>query len=257
MIRTCLFCEVELTNSNKSNEHIIPQWLLDHLSIREFEIDPTHMTPKGSVVSKRSHTLNNFLCGNVCQKCNGGWMSKLEVKAKPILIDLIEGNKTVIEYEQIDRFTIAQWALKTSLTLNSGSNFLKNIPRHHFHELYSNKEKLPDNVTVLAQQHHNTEPFYWQQGAVWMINGTEITKVEEERFLNETYKVSLQLGKLLLNVNYLPFNDFLPVLWKGIHVPYFPKTRPCGWYERKEFPWNDSIDAIVSFHMGVEAIKKE
>ena len=182
MTKTCLFCEIELTSSNKSNEHIIPQWLLDYLSIREFVIDPTHMTPKGNVVSQRSHTLNNFLCGNVCQSCNGGWMSKLEVKAKPILIDLIDGSKTVIDYEQKDRCTIAQWALKTSLTLNSGSNFLKNIPRLHFQELYSNNEKLPDHVTVLAQQHHNSEPFYWQQGAVWILNGTEITKEDEERF---------------------------------------------------------------------------
>src|SRR5262245_8499692 len=39
---TCVFCEGSLS-TGRGREHVIPQWLLDHLGIRHVPISPTHL----------------------------------------------------------------------------------------------------------------------------------------------------------------------------------------------------------------------
>lgn len=256
MKKVCIFCGIELNKRNKSNEHIIPQWLLDHLSIRDFRIEPTHMTSIGNLVSQRIHTLDGLLFGNVCEKCNGGWMCNLEIDSKQILIDLIDGNKSVNNLSENERFIISRWALKTALTLNAGSNFHKYIPETHYRELYEISTALPKGIIIAVQQYNNSEAFYWQQGASWSIRGETLSVADVNRFETETYKITFSFGQLVVSVTYLPFADYLPALWKGIHIPLYPAQRQCMWYERSDFPWNDTIEAVVNFHLGLEAIKK-
>jgi hypothetical protein len=51
----------------------------------------------------------------VCERCNGGWMSRLEVVCKPLLLPLVEDHRRTL-----DAFVhppIATWAHKTAMTL--------------------------------------------------------------------------------------------------------------------------------------------
>jgi len=255
MKKACVFCGTELKKRNKSNEHIIPIWLLDHLSIRDVKIEPTHMTSIGAIVTQRVHTLDGLIFGNVCEGCNGGWMSQLENNSKPILIDLIDGNRSLMSMSEKECFLISRWAFKTGLTLNSGSNFHKMIPDSHYKELYRNTNSLPQGLIIVAQHYNNSEPFYWQQGALWHVSGESVSKEDLDRFGIETYKITFSFGKLLFLVTYLPFEDYRPALWKGIHIPCFPSHRQCFWYERPNFPWNNTLEAVPFFHMGMEAVK--
>ena len=111
--RTCVFCGQGIAPGERSREHVIPQWLLDHLHIREAAITPTHTKPDGAMVSQRSHTLENLQEGRVCGTCNSGWMSKLESDAMPLLIPLFSGAKTVVELTAEERTTVLRWAAKT------------------------------------------------------------------------------------------------------------------------------------------------
>lgn len=90
-------------------------------------------------------------------------MSSLEDQIKPLLVSLMETEKEVIELKPDERLKVARWAFKTAITLNSASNFHKNVPPSHFSYLYGVQDSPPPSVVVVAQQHHGDSPFYWLQ----------------------------------------------------------------------------------------------
>lgn len=243
--RSCVFCGLEIAPGERSREHVIPQWLLDHLGIRRAAITPSHTKPDGTVVSQRSHTLENLQEGRVCERCNTGWMSTLETEAMPLLVPLFSGDKTVVELTAPERVTVARWAAKTTFALNSASNYLKNVPPEHFTAI---RTAFPRGLAVFGQQHHNTLPFYWLQTSAWHMTVPEHSRIREAP--PSSYKVTLQFGKLLLLVAHWPLEGWRYGLWPGIHVPLWPQTGPIVGITpaSDEFPWHDSFEATAAFH---------
>lgn len=252
--KLCVFCADSLNSENRSKEHVIPQWLLNFLGIREEIIEPTHFSSDGKTQSKRNHTLEGLLAGQVCESCNGGWMSKLEQEAIPILKPLINGERIVVELTDRERQIMGRWTAKTAYALNSSSNYQKNVPLEHYKFIRTNTESLPNKVSSFAQQHYGTRPFYWIQSPIWILHG-DSDKLDDIglELTNSSYKIAFQFGKLLLLIAFIPIETIYPVLWKGIHVPLIPKTSKCGFYEDDEFTWTDSEKALIEFHFGLQA----
>ncbi|SRR6266404_5986332 len=81
---SCRFCGCQLRSKKakaggKSDEHIIPNWLIDHLGVRDLTITPTVTdVASGRIVDLRKHAVSGFVAGTVCGACNNGWMSRLE-----------------------------------------------------------------------------------------------------------------------------------------------------------------------------------
>jgi hypothetical protein len=66
----CPFCK-RLLEGNRSNEHVLPKWLLDHLGIRGDQIAATHIkNDLATIVSQRRHTFNGLVNGRICETCN-------------------------------------------------------------------------------------------------------------------------------------------------------------------------------------------
>ncbi len=254
----CLFCEGDLAG-NRSREPVFPQWLLDYLGIRDEEITPTHFSgTTGAVVSTRRHTLNELVAGRVCKHCSTGWMSRLEDDVEPNVISLISANKVVVDLESQERIALARWTAKIAYLLNFASNYHKNIPINHYRHLYSHSDSLPDRVAVFAQHHHGHSKFYWLQQAEWLVSVNSNAAKEVSRLLQtQSYKITLQFGKLMLIVGYLPDPTLKFVLWSGIHIPLWPHRGPIGSYEKDDFPWNDSYQAIAAFHSGLQVVHDE
>jgi len=248
-VKRCLFCN-ETIGPGEGVEHVFPQWLLEHLSIRDDRISPTHTTPEGEVVSMREMVLNRMVEGRVCSRCNSGWMSDLESRAKPLLVPLMEGDTVIVELSYQDRALLGRWAAKTAFLLNRSSNFHDLVPDEHFRYLYDNQEGLPERVIALGQQHHGDRDFYWMQGSMWHVSPTENPFSGDVAKLGASaYKMTLQFGKLLLLVANWPHSGYRYGLWKGIHLALWPLRGPVAWYDLSdEFPWDDSIEAIATFH---------
>lgn len=253
-MKACIFCDAAIA-SKGSNEHIFPRWLLDYLRIREEDISPTHTNAQGQVLSTRRHKLENLVEGRVCSKCNNGWMSSLEDQIKPLLVSLMETEKEVIELKPDERLKVARWAFKTAITLNSASNFHKNVPPSHFSYLYRVQDSLPPSVVVVAQQHHGDSPFYWLQQPFMLTSAqaADISLDEAKNLGASSYKISLQLKKLLLVIAYWPWTDWRYIFWRGIHIPLWLVRGPVLFYGNdplgKGFPWCDSLAALSTFHV--------
>ena len=117
--RTCFFCG---RRGSLSKEHVWPRWIQKYVDTPEptrssrttgfyhegdtITIEPDRITPprQGSVLT--------FKVRIVCERCNNGWMSKLESQAKPILRSLISDEAAVIEAAAAA--TLATWAVKTA-----------------------------------------------------------------------------------------------------------------------------------------------
>jgi hypothetical protein len=107
MARACIFCG---SRENLNREDLWPKWLVEAVVQdrpseieRIFGPDSTAHVYGGKWVKGRC----------VCEQCNGGWMSDLESKLKPILAPLIFDSSSVLDYVQ--QSGIAIWTLKTAM----------------------------------------------------------------------------------------------------------------------------------------------
>lgn len=260
--KSCLFCQSPLVS--RSKEHVLPQWLLDHLDIKDEEVTPTHFTADGNVVSTRRHRLSNLVEGSICATCNNGWMSRLENDAKRILIPLMAGEREVVQLSREERLLLAQWTCKTTYVLNSSSNFVSNVPVDHFKFLHENVNSLPQGVVVVAQQNHGTTRFYWLQHQFFMKSDVHpyIDSLDEaQKLVKPSYKISLLLNKLILLVAYWPWPGWQMVLWPGIHIPLWPNKGRVGWYSQDPidggFPWFDSLESLTAFHQTLGIVRED
>jgi hypothetical protein len=177
-------------------------------------------------------------------------MSHLEVDAIPLLRPLMEGTVLVTDLAHEQRAVVARWAVKTAYMLNSASNYDCKIPQVYLAELYANHQPVPNGVWVFAQQHHANRDFYWQQGAWWRgVEGDEALDIDPREAATRSYKVTLQLRRLLLLVACWPYGGWRLALWRGVHVPLWPQRGPiASFVSDPPFPWEDSIRAVGAFH---------
>lgn len=248
----CLFC-LSALGSNRSNEHVIPVWLMEHLGVRNRGISPTRFNPEGQPKSTRRHTLDELTEGRVCRGCNSGWMSAMEATCKPLLVPLVEGIRDLGSVRLSDRAKLARWAAKTAWVLNSASNYDDLVPPQHFRHLIEGNRRLPKGVVVVAQQHALADDFFWYQGAIWPVVGDcSLREAEFERLRNESYKISLQFGRLMLLVAWWPHQPWSLVLEPGVHRPLWPNQGAVLYASsRSGPPPQTKVEALVAFHCGL------
>lgn len=247
----CIFCGISLSRANRTDEHVLPRWLLREFDLADVEITPTHVEwETGNQSMRGPYPLGNLVEGRVCGKCNGGWMSSLEAEARPLIVALMNLDREVVDLDSDERFVVARWAAKTAYALNLSSNLPQKIPSTHPHLLRRDVESLPPHVVAFGQQHHMTRDLFWLQFSAWPAHGGDVSEVEEYEDRFDSYKISLQLRNLLLLVAHWPDPTAKYALWRGIHIPLWPQRGPVAWMERdEEFPWDDSGEALRAFHM--------
>jgi hypothetical protein len=116
-VRKCLFCD----NSADSQEHLFSVWILQSLKsklefrqrrpgipTRDFSSPPT--------------------VGHVCEKCNNGWMSRVEDRVKGVLGPLMHDISIPLSSKQQE--AISLWAVKTAM-VEEGMGIK---PRKHFYQ---------------------------------------------------------------------------------------------------------------------------
>jgi hypothetical protein len=103
MPKVCVFClnpvRVASTDRERAREHVFANWALKEFDLAKDRIEfsrfeTTAPSPPSLQVSEqtpiRTVDLNNFVLGNVCSRCNNGWMSDLERATQPELRRLIQ-----------------------------------------------------------------------------------------------------------------------------------------------------------------------
>jgi hypothetical protein len=150
---TCVGCCQPLTSDVRSREHILPQWLANEVKEPDLALKHyLHDTEENSDELLRSHGLGTFVIKNVCAPCNNGWMSRLERRAKPVLLDLINMKASLLQLSIENRTTVSAWAIKTAFMIASAQKSIGPLPWHLFRGLAEQLENIPVECSVLAAQ---------------------------------------------------------------------------------------------------------
>jgi hypothetical protein len=110
----CLSCGE--TSATRSGEHVFAQWLLDYLHALTSPISHFRYQADGTSTPHRGQiALDSLRLKRICEPCNNGWMSRLEERAKPILVRLMERKLALDALDDEQRRLLARWAGKTAI----------------------------------------------------------------------------------------------------------------------------------------------
>jgi hypothetical protein len=193
----CWFCPT--TTNPSSNEHVFPRWLLKALGLERQTIEPVRiLSDMVTIGSKRpAHTLSSLTLGNICRKCNSGWMSRLESSASPVLL---ENHRGAMSAEQAKVFS--RWMTKTAICLNISMPYRLLFDEDSRHALADDMPSL--TYVFIYRARKNTEEINWRQSThcLWLTNDEYTDIVNEAAAL--TYVGHINLGKISAVVVKIP-----------------------------------------------------
>lgn len=235
--KSCLFCG---ERRPMSNEHIFPKWILRHFDQEKDMLRGTHATAVGFTISERKLDFSSLVSGGVCKVCNNGWMAQLEGHAKAVLTPLFSARKASLAAQETFRtrsHLIARWSLKTAAVLNYSSNYRATVPAEHFRCVFEGV--LPQFVFARAgfSRDFRTTWHQSQDALVESDPGTELP--------TSHYRISLQLGHLLLCVAYFPSAIRLGSLRPHVRLaPKFKasKSGACLYDDIEQFDIDEHLD---------------
>lgn len=159
-VRDCVFCG----RTPLTFEHVIPKWVSRLATVKEILDSRTHhgephyltktvldadgKTADFAFVERgKKYPMNAIEVRVVCEPCNRGWMSALEVEVRPYLSAMIDGETTLLSSNQWEN--LGKWAVKTAMMFefNDYSTIsFSNVQRRQLYETGT----IPGGVLVLA-----------------------------------------------------------------------------------------------------------
>jgi len=211
---TCVGCGKPFTDVGRSREHILAQWLADEVEQPDLTLKQyRHSEDRTENELLRSHDLRSFVIKNVCATCNNGWMSRLEGRAKPLLLDLMNMRASLLQLSSDDRTTLSAWAIKTAFMIASAQQSINSLPWHLFRRLAGEPQTVPPECIVLAAQ----LPFL-PKGFLYACPGDVLPQYQDP--------VSVRVG---FSIHHLHFVVVLPMLeaervvsTSGVQLPLWP-----------------------------------
>jgi len=225
-MKVCAFCG----NPGGNLEHIIAQWLIDRMEAHDYPIVVAHQK-EDSLRSRPVHRLNTYTSKSVCDKCNNGWMSELEIWFQRTMGLLVEPAWPKMATEAltqalVDREVLAKWALKTVIMMDSNAMMNNIVDGKTPHDLYAGK--ISDGLIVeLAHIHEKGVGGILSQG-FWVRNGGRPPQWQEHKD-KMAFKAVIQLNHLAIRVfrspsaqaSYYGPNGRLPLrCYPGAQNPY-------------------------------------
>jgi hypothetical protein len=249
MSNSCLFCGAK-GGGLLTNEHVIPRWLLEHLGLPKndklFQGVASSAT-ETLVKQPRIHSSFNFVQGRVCENCNTGWMSRLEGTAKPILVPLIEKERTIDSLTPEEADVVGKWASKTAYMHSWTSPLKQPVQLDHLKTLCGDGGKPVAGIAVFGMQSNFKKPSAYYQRRHWpQFCNLEIEVPAESP--REAYKIGLQFRHLYLLVAFWPNTECAFTRVLGTHLPVFPRrAEPQPVYLKYLRLGNGLIDQLAEF----------
>jgi len=217
----CLFCD----SKNVSKEHIFPKWLKPFLDKKIFNstiylndsydesasYDEKLLSLFQSGVEGHKENSHGYTTQTVCRQCNNTWMSNIENKAKAILAaDDERLISSLAHINKDDANILSRWLLKISLLLADKITYYRVFSVNEYKNIKAGY--IPNGVIVeVAYSESYSLNFVANHGANLLVQiGAKKISIDKAKKLAESYFVtSIQIGKLLFRVSYLPPSSLL------------------------------------------------
>lgn len=195
----CWFCD--RAEGTRAKEHIFPQWLLRHHGAMDERVHPIRISIPlgGAVASERGERpLRAHINGEVCAHCNNGWMSALEVSAKPILTETPRCGSISDDAATI----LAWWFAKTAVNLNVSQPFRLLVDASSRHGLATG---IPGGFAVhLFRVRKQNGVFDWAQKSPDAATCPQDQVSDMSRLMELTLVTHIRIADLVAVVVYAP-----------------------------------------------------
>ncbi|WP_330251796.1 hypothetical protein OG874_37640 [Nocardia sp. NBC_00565] len=225
----CIFCG----STGLSKEDIWPRWirratshpggdsssqLITHAFITDAAavLVPEHRQRQGPTTSRKVR--------KVCRNhCNGGWMSRLETAAMPLLLPMIKDTPNCV-LSVADQETVARWAVKTSIMMQFTDESTKTSHPDDDIAFYHARKALSMNRVWLGR-HEGTR---WDRRHYHA--NADISDATRRQIIDKWGTTTFVADRLVVLVLWDP---------PGLLSPLFPYSSEtvCVWPAVKEVVW--------------------
>ena len=168
MADQCIFCE----KTSGSQEHAWPDWLVKHVTERrkDWQLEVVRLGSPLISVEQVNREIE-VVVDCVCDRCNRGWMKKLEDRVSSFAKPMMDGKPAVLKWQQRDQ--LARWAAKTALALECSYNGEHRTPRR-IREQVRMHAKLPISIDVALGAYSGARPL-GSMRVIWdALDGDEL-----------------------------------------------------------------------------------
>ena len=198
--RFCIFCG----GPRLSREHVWPQWLDQYVpkNMTEYFAGETtaHPTFEENKRKKWGGDPRSRSLKIVCEKCNSGWMSKLQEQAKSILLPLILGQPAVLN--QNAQECLAAWIAMTVVTAEFFYPSTTAISSDQRYSLYHHQRPPTDGWKIwIGRYQRGKWQGYWAKNSQIIISEEDTSPPSDiEVPPPNTQTTTLVVGELYIHV---------------------------------------------------------
>ncbi|MFV7442403.1 hypothetical protein ACNPMZ_00760 [Acinetobacter pittii] len=196
----CIYCGIEISSYNKTNEHVIPQWIINKLGIKKQQLQ-FNFLPKNLDKVKITKPVPHTLTYKVCSSCNNGWLHDIDNLCKDFLTHFMDDN---LSYNDLNEKNITSLKILIyKIYLNFIATSIKNFSedKTFLHRDFFIKKYFPENIDLYVTDLLSEELFCMSHLDHWKANIFSMYQLHNslsysppERSLR--FKFYLQLGKV-------------------------------------------------------------
>jgi len=214
--RNCIFCGPGCPRLTK--EDVWPTWLGKFIP----KDAPNYSASSTIIYAERTDVTRKTVNGDsksrrvrrVCSDCNNGWMSRLQERAKPIVLSLAMGGETTLSDEA--QRTLAAWCAMSTMTSDHFYPSRAAIPQRHRDALRLNNSLPEDEWRIWIGHYERTD---WVPD--WVRNAMAIWSDEHPpAYLADTFPIlntqttTLVFGKLYVHTFSSVHSDLVSITGK-------------------------------------------
>jgi hypothetical protein len=213
-MKRCIFCNHAIGTREgtrpRAREHIFASWALREYGIEKDEISYSRFESEAGATTTlqlteqtrfRTHSLDSFLLGSVCNVCNNERLNALEGEVAPTLKGLIPGASTSIPNKSLSTFSL--WALKTAFVLTSFLDTpVGKVPLRHGRHVIGRQARLPRGVAVFHRQSPHWRIFFSVVNS-WVVEVPSNMRPDIRQY-QSAYKCVYQIGHAQFMVQFYP-----------------------------------------------------
>jgi hypothetical protein len=205
--RYCIFCN----GPRLSKEHVWADWLKAYIPMEMTKhstgIAIVNKTNTESSIKPNTGDPRRRTIRVVCKTCNEGWMSKLQEKAKPFLLPLIKGERTVLGEEA--QKVIAAWAAMAIMVAEFFVQHRSAIP-YTERESLRQTQTVPENWKIwVGNFQRGNWPAHWIHHSL-LIADEHIPSAHDSSLPQpNTQTTTFVAGRLFIHAFSCPFKDMV------------------------------------------------
>ena len=252
MAKPCVFCG---QFAPMTKEHIWGEWIRQYVPsgankhyLKDVEVNKAGQEEHVSITQRNGSAIGSYR-KIVCDKCNNAFLSRIQNRAKPFLIPLLEGRRTALVAKA--QTAIATWATMVTMTaeffLNSSGKIA--ISGEDRAQLRATETALTDWDIWIGHYPGGTNQHRWTHTSIPIVGGAELPGPDNVYTpLPNTQTTTFVVGKLYVHTMRSHYPE-LSRNWhwldnprlRHLHVPIWPIR-----HELIAWPINGLSDADVS-----------